>query len=482
MGTSISTNVAGVDRSRTARVVIAVLAALVVLMMGDGVTLPASGSTTWSYNFTQSPGSPLTFTGDSQMSANVHTRATGGLMQPTLLGHGADCSAPPAQHPVQALDDGIFICKAHLMTGVTDAGYGQANLTPAALADFSQGTAVITFAVSTLHTNPRDWLAFWLTPFDQNLVHPFDQAVDLNGPPRNAVEIQGSGAAPNSSFFGTEFSNFAFSPQFGHGGTVEGALAAAGLSPSAAIRMGFEIDISQTHIRFGIPSLNAWFIDNNLPTPLPFTQALVQFGADSYDTCKDQAISPSNPCTTTDTWHWSSFAINPAVPFYMSPGDVHQISQQGQVVHFATAAPAGSFLRFEAIGTLGTTTQVSFNGGSTYQNATPQAQNGDHGAIHEEHFSSYWMPVPAGTSQVLFKGQGGWWGHWWVRSPEIWSLNGGGQPAPTPSPSPSPTPSAAPSPSPSPSPSPIPINGMPCVVTINGAQISGTCSGTFTPH
>lgn len=52
---------------------------------------------------------------------------------------------------------------------------------------------------------------------------------------------------------------------------------------------------------------------------------------------------------------------------------------------------------------------------------------------------------------------------------------GGTPPTPTPSPSPSP------SPTPSPTPTPISISDVPCVVTINGVQQAGTCSGMFTP-
>jgi hypothetical protein len=50
-----------------------------------------------------------------------------------------------------------------------------------------------------------------------------------------------------------------------------------------------------------------------------------------------------------------------------------------------------------------------------------------------------------------------------------------GAPMPTPMPTPTPTPS----PSPSPTPAPIGINGVPCTVTINGVQMTGTCTGTF---
>ena len=54
-------------------------------------------------------------------------------------------------------------------------------------------------------------------------------------------------------------------------------------------------------------------------------------------------------------------------------------------------------------------------------------------------------------------------------------VTGTGTPIPTPTPSPTNTPT------PTPTPAPQPINGVPCTVTINGVQQTGTCSGTFTP-
>lgn len=56
-------------------------------------------------------------------------------------------------------------------------------------------------------------------------------------------------------------------------------------------------------------------------------------------------------------------------------------------------------------------------------------------------------------------------------------------PTPTPTRTPTPTPTATPTATPTPGPSPTPenINGVPCTVTVNGRQQTGTCSGTFMP-
>src|ERR1700738_3348577 len=60
--------------------------------------------------------------------------------------HGADCSAPPAIHPITNLLDGAFICKNHFMTAVKD---NEVFFAPAQLADFSHGAATVSWQVST---------------------------------------------------------------------------------------------------------------------------------------------------------------------------------------------------------------------------------------------------------------------------------------------------------------------------------------------
>jgi hypothetical protein len=38
-------------------------------------------------------------------------------------------------------------------------------------------------------------------------------------------------------------------------------------------------------------------------------------------------------------------------------------------------------------------------------------------------FQSYWTPIPAGTTSVQFRGQGGWWGSWMVRDISLWATS-----------------------------------------------------------
>jgi hypothetical protein len=441
------------------------------------------------------PATPVAYAGDPSWDVSIHRRATGDSMDAIAAQHGADCrgyedagGTPQAggTHVVTTLADSVYICNNHLMTSAGDGGYAQTTMTPNQIVDFSNGTATIKFNLSTRHINSRDWLSFWLTPFAENVMHPFTDAVDLQGPPKDGVAIDGGvgTGAGSTGYAALVVSNFQFNAytELSRGGTVESVLAAHGLAPSSNRRDTFELDISTTHIRFGMPAYNAWFVDNDFLAPLSFNQAIFQLNHDSYDACKGQAISITNPCTS-DTWHWSDVSISPSIAF-----DNNRIAQKSVHAGADTVVldhPAGSssFLRFESLAATGTT-QVSFNG-APLQTATRQMINGDKGQIHDDHFSPYWMQIPAGTTTIRFFGQNFYAGQWWVRDPAVWDR--GVQPAPAPAPSPSPTPtpssvptpSSAPTPSPSPSSPPIPINNMPCVVTMNGTQQPGTCSGTF---
>jgi hypothetical protein len=338
--------------------------------------------------------------------------------------------------------------------------------------------------MSTRHDNARDWVAFWLSPFNENVLHPFTDAVDLQGPPKDGVDVIQQGCcAQGSKFAAYEILNFAFNQNAGFGNPVAVSMEqAAATSTPSNTRTQFELDISTTHIRFGIPAANWWVIDNNFPTPLPFNQAIFQMNHDSYDPCKDQPISVTNPCRA-DTWHWSDVSISPSIAF-----DNNRIAQKSVHAGADTVVldhPAGSssYLRFESLAAPGST-QVAFNGGP-FQPATRQVINGDNGQIHDDHFSPYWMLIPAGTTTIKFAGQNQYTGLWSVRDPAVWDR--GVQPPPppppspvsSPTPSPIPTPSGSPLPSPSSSSGPIQINNMPCVVTMNGTQQPGTCSGTF---
>jgi hypothetical protein len=125
----------------------------------------------------------------------VHSRDvnTWYQLEPMNTDHGADCSPPPATHPLsRRYEDAVYQCRNHVMTAIKAEGYGMIYLTPNHMVDFSQGPAAIRFDVSTLRTSLRDWIDLWITPYEDNLQIPLQTdiaMVDASGPPRRAVHV-----------------------------------------------------------------------------------------------------------------------------------------------------------------------------------------------------------------------------------------------------------------------------------------------------
>jgi hypothetical protein len=339
-----------------------------------------------------------------------------GSTNPMQAEHGSDCSPPPATHLITKDNDQVFICKNHLMTA-SSSGYNAIYMAPSHMVDFSQGTASVSWNVSSEHLNGRVWWDVWITPFEENLAGPLQSWLDVafQGPPRDALHFMLNG---DTSFRGELYRNF----QLTDLSSSSWPGVAQIVTPSATVRSSFELDISTSHVRFGMPAYNAsgsnqWFVDTNVS--LPFTQGVVQIGHHSYNPGKDcnpdGGVPLPNRCPT-DTYHWSSFQISNSVPFTMLRGDKHLLTGAGATVNFPVAAPANSFLRFQDVGA----TSVSFDGGATFLPAV-QASTQPRES-HPEHGHSYWMPVPAGTKTVVFRGDRDTYGQaWQAEDVAIWS-------------------------------------------------------------
>jgi hypothetical protein len=417
----------------------------------------------------------------------IHTRDqnTGSGNDAHQADHGADCSAPPAQHAVSGWQSAVFACHAHVMTSIQSDGYGEVVVTPNQLADWSGGPVTIGFSVSTQRTTSRDWITVDVSPFAEQLALPFDFGdVDLAGMPRHYVELRSglddwNGKAQTNWHVVREAAGNDFGDD--QGGEWPYFEDATGIPPSAVTRTPFELTISASGYSFRVgPSSpvapGKVLLSGGWSKPLTFTQGVVQFAHHSYNPLKCDVVAVK---CIADTWHWSDFSISRAVPYtLLRPLDHQVVNDPGGVVTFAQGAPAGSFLKFAAIGSV----QVSYDGGATYTAAKAAPLDGYGSAV--EHFNSYLSPVPAGATTARLKLAGGWYGPALARDFSLVSLSTSGAPAPTPTPAP-PTPTATPSPtstpSPSPTPAPININGAPCMVTLDGVMRSGACSGTFTP-
>jgi hypothetical protein len=336
--------------------------------------------------------------------------------------HGADCSPAPATHTVSSAVNSVFICNNHMMTTLNAPGYGEIEMAPARLADWSQGTTSITFSVSTFRTSARDWFDLYVMPFQENVLLPGDLDVDLLGRPRDAIHMD-MGIAYPTTFAGELISNFVRNDITTGGTSVEDALRARSQSTSAVNRTRLELDISRTHIRFGMPDYNNWWVDRDV-APLSFNQGVVQLGHHSYTPDKECSPTPGVLSCTGNTWHWSDFSISSAVPFTMlRPGTPWDLSHSSDRVEFKlpAPAPANSFLRMAAIGHV----RFSADGGRTWM--TPQVQPTDRnpsGTYQDAVFNSYWTPFPAGATSIMFTGED-WFGGWWsVNDPSIWSGTG----------------------------------------------------------
>lgn len=325
-------------------------------------------------------------------------------------------------HDVTTYDDMNYRCRNHMMTALKATGYGSIYVTPNALVDFTNGEASIKFAMSTLRTSANDWIDLWITPYDDNLVHPIDMqlafSTDLQGVPRTAIHIRMVPGQINKSRFEAYWVN-----NYAEG--LLGVINTNGyekiLKPVSTRRDTFELRISRTRTRFGMkkvtspnePAASIDWIDVNLG--IPWTRGVVQFGHHS--------MNPTAGGGTPGTWHWDDYKIAPAIPFTIIPTKLTGATRQrfvdsataGTPVEFERAAPANAFLRFAAIGT---GIQFSTDGGATWTDARVQRAT----LNITSRFRSYWTPIPEGTTAVLFRNTAAPTQQWFVRDLAIWSL------------------------------------------------------------
>ncbi len=336
----------------------------------------------------------------------IHSRdsATWQQLEPMEAAHSADCGPPPATHPITDYADAVYQCKDHLMTAINASGYGVIYLTPGQLVDFSEGLAVVQFDVSTLRTSTRDWIDLWITPYAENLQLPLrDWGPDLSGEPRNAVQIRMEKGDDKTIFKANVIRDFESTEIEGNWWTGYEEF----FTPSAKRRDTFQLRISKTHIKFGLPAHDFWWVDTDIPE-LSWEQGVVQLGHHSYNPTKD--------CTdcAPNTWHWDNLVILPTVPFGIIPANRRFADETDAGVTFAQPAPDDAHLRFAGIGE---NLEVSFDNGATWQTAQLQDQE----RIEEGHFRSYWMPIPSGVEQVAFRGESWWGGGWYVRDLSLWT-------------------------------------------------------------
>ncbi|MGE3267426.1 MAG: hypothetical protein AB7P40_01670, partial [Chloroflexota bacterium] len=375
-------------------------------------------ASTFTETFNGKPAGPTAYR-PANWDVLVHSRDVQTWQQPESMqaGHGADCSAHPASHLVNSYQDTVFQCNDHMMTAINAGGYGAIYMTPNQLVDFSNGEATISFNMSTLRTSTRDWIDVWVTPYEDNVPAPLDNWLpDLTGLPKRAVHIRMDQFNGDTNFKADVVRNFNATEIAGNWWTGYESF----LTPSAVRRDTFELKISKTSVKFGMPGYNNFRWIDSSTAPLDWSRGVVQFSHHSYNPTKD---CPSGTCTP-NTWHWDDVSVSPAVPYTILSADRAMVMAGGPTATFGGPAPADSYLRFLGIGS---GLQASYDGGP-WQNLTPRQTS----KTGEEAFKPFWAPVPAGTRQVTFRGTDWYGGPWAISDPAIWSLTAAGsQPAPT---------------------------------------------------
>jgi hypothetical protein len=358
--------------------------------------------------FDGEPSSPTSAYYLQDWDISVHSRdaSTWHNLDTVKAQHGADCAAPPAIHNISAYEDSIYVCRNHMMTALNAQGYGVTYMTPNHLVDFSQGTAVISWDMSTFRSSNRDWTDVYVMPWNDNLKLPLEPWLpDLDGYPRSGV-LATLGDYNNWSNMSVRvIRNFQQESVDGCWWCTWNGV----FTPSPTRRDKFELHISKTHVKFGMPDYDFWPVDEDI-SALGWDKGIVQFGHHSYTPDKVGCSGGSDPalagvnCGDGNTWHWDNFRIDPALPFTIIRGDRRYVDAgTTQTVNFSAAAPAGSFLRFSGTGTGDNGSfDLSFNNGATW--LTPQKQPSSNG---DDHYGSYWVPVPQGTTKVVFRGNSG---------------------------------------------------------------------------
>jgi hypothetical protein len=370
--------------------------------------VPGGGGGGFVETFNGAPASPQPWR-PANWDVAIHSRDVGtwNSLEAMHAGHGADCGAPPASHTISSYEDAVFLCRDHVMTAINASGYGAIYLTPNQLVDFSNGEAVISWDMSTLRTSGRDWVDVWITPYADNLELPLqDWLPDLNGAPRNAIHVFMNIQGDDTIWKAEIINNFVVTEVSGNWWAGWRSF----LSESPSRRDKFELRLSRNHLKFGMPAYNFSWIDAPIPQQ-SWTQGVVQLGHHSYTPTKsDSCGSICQP----NTWHWDNVSISPALPFTLLRADRRAVDAGATQIRLPAPAPANANLRFAGIGS---NLSVSFDGGATWQKAQLQAQK----AKGDEIFKSYWMPIPAGVSNVQFRGSDWWGGKWLVRDISVWA-------------------------------------------------------------
>lgn len=334
----------------------------------------------------------------------VHTRDNYAWqnLDSMMAEHGPGCEGPPATHENHSYEGAVFVCNNHLMTSINAAGYGLIYLTPSQMLDWSNGPATLTFDVSTHSSSTRDWWDLWLQDFDSNVAEPLEASI----PDLQANDNHNLSSGHQYMHLDTQGNTNGFPYARSNGAAIAGwNTNLQWTANSATQRDTYQLTINATTFSFckltGEPTPICWA--NNLTHNLTTTKMTVQLGHHSYNPRKDGA-------GVENTWHWDNVNLSPSQPFVLIKGSTGQASGKvtgsGGVVTFNAPAPVQAFLRFAAVG------PVTLDN----QPVSPLKPT-----VHQESANNYFVPIPAGTTQVNIGLSSGWWGPSMAEGFSVWS-------------------------------------------------------------
>jgi hypothetical protein len=333
-------------------------------------------------NFDADPSTPQPWR-PSNWDIQYHTRdfKFWAAAEPMMGHNGPNCESAPAEHRITTWADSTYVCLHHMMTAVNGTDYGAIYLTPPAMLDFAtEGT--VSWMNSTLLTSDRDWQDLWITPYAQNLATPlYDWLPDLQGEPATSVHITRDFGRPG----------WLINVVRNHVSTQIATLTEpADLPRTQAGMTAYELRLTRTGLRFGLPERNLWVTASF--ADLGFTTGVVQFGHHSYNPTKNGGSNIAN------SWSWDSFRIAPTKPLAIAQASPRLVSTDGGSITFP-AAPANASLRFSGV------CSIEMDTGSGYKKVTPQPQERYSVGL----FSSYFVPIAAGTTTARFRFAGEGW-------------------------------------------------------------------------
>jgi hypothetical protein len=394
----------------------------------------AAQSTSFLETFSGAPSSPQRFQSTNWDITVTGNQSGGSFITPMDAHHGPGCEPPKVNpnapydyqsnplvtHSIDENDQTVFLCRDHVMTAANSPGYAAIYLTPNRMADFSQGESVIRFDMSTLRTSARDWVDFVIMPFNDNQQLNFQDASF----PANAIHISMFNNVGSTRFRTHVIREFQRSSL-----PFTDVAYDSFLTPDPARRDTFEIRISRSHLRFGMPAYNFWWVDTDISPALTWSQGILQLNQRSYNPGKDESCP--GRCMA-NTWHWDNVSIAPAAPFTIIRANQDVAYSSSPQLTFPQPSPANARLRFagQSSTAAGQHLQFSTNGGQTWQDAQLQR---DGARIGDEWYKSYWTPIAEGVSSIRIRRADGN-SNWRIRDVSFWAPGGGpgSSAAPTP--------------------------------------------------